>query len=157
MEKLRKAVEKATEGLVFISEGDAQVLFVGAPGSQVTEVTPEAVVALLSAQHDGRTDLYLGSTGPLAPLDGRPVEVRDAGSFFANRVQPSDPEDKTSVRYARQWRELQKVLTQELQDLRVIRFGDPEWGTMSGGISVFIVGRTAAGELAGVLTGSVET
>jgi hypothetical protein len=85
------------------------------------------------------------------------VEVRDAKEFFSRRIESVDPADPASQEYARKLRELQLALEKHLQELRVIRFGEPGRTDVSGEISVFIVGRTEDGDLAGVLTGAVET
>jgi anti-sigma factor RsiW len=156
LEKLRKEVEKATEGLVFISESDARVVFVAAPEACVEEVTPEAVVRWLSAQHDGRTDVFLGSE-PLPRLAEMAVEVRSARDFLHNRVEAWDPDDPKSEEASRKWIRISEALEEHLQELRVIRFGEPLFEGVEGQVSVFVVGRTGAGALAGILTGSVET
>jgi hypothetical protein len=157
LKRLRKSVEKATAGLLFMSESDARVLFVANPEANISQVTPEAVVRYLAAQHDGRTELFAPNNAPLAPLAGRPVEVRDAKEFFSRRIENVDPADPSSQEYARKLRELQLALEKHLQEVRVIRFGEPGRTDVSGAISVFIVGRTEDGDLAGVLTGAVET
>jgi hypothetical protein len=144
--RLQRRVERITEGLLFLSESDARFIFVSAPDAGVTDVTPEAVVAFLADQQDGRTDLFVPSNAPLAPLADRPFEVLDADAFFA-RVINTEP----------RLRALQRVLERELEDLTVIRFGDPGRTDVGGVVSIFIVGRTADGALAGVLTGAVET
>ncbi|MDY7231218.1 nuclease A inhibitor family protein [Hyalangium rubrum] len=156
LEKLRKEVEKAAEGLVFISESDARVVFVSAPEARVTEVTPEAVVTWLSAKHDGRTDVFLSPT-PLPRLAEKAVEVKSAGDFLARRTEVADPSDPESGKYASQWSQIRQALEEHLQELRVIRFGEAHRGSVDGQISVFVVGRTQEGALAGILTGSVET
>ena len=157
LEKLRKEVERAAEGLIFISESDARVVFVAAPQSCVQEVTAEQVVRWLSSQHDGRTDV-LFSDAPLAGLAQKAVEVKSATDFLRNRMEVVDPEDPDARKAARKWSRIRKALEEHLQDLRVIRFGEPHYdGTVDGLISVFVVGRTQDGDLAGILTASVET
>ena len=58
--------------------------------------------------------------------------------------------DPASVASAARFAALKTLLQANLTDLTVVRFG-------SRNLSSFIVGRTAAGELAGLLTGQVET
>jgi hypothetical protein len=156
LEKLRKEVEKAAEGLVFISESDAHVVFVAAPEAGVEEVTPEEVVRWLSAQHDGRTDVFLGNE-PLPRLAEKAVEVKSARDFLSNRVEAVSYDEAASKETARKWSRIRQALEEHLQDLRVIRFGEPHYDTVDGQVSVFVVGRTEDGGLAGILTGSVET
>ncbi|HEX8706487.1 MAG TPA: nuclease A inhibitor family protein [Myxococcaceae bacterium] len=156
LEKLRKEVEKAAEGLLFLSETDARVVFVAAPEARVEEVTPEEVVTWLSAQHDGRTDVFLGGE-PLPVLAEKAVEVKSARDFLRNREESVDREDPESMEAARKWSRIRQALERHLQELRVIRFGEPHYDTVDGQISVFVVGRTEEGALAGILTGSVET
>jgi hypothetical protein len=156
LEELRKEVEKAAEGLVFISESDARVVFVAAPEAGVEEVTPEEVVRWLSARHDGRTDVFLGSE-PLPRLAEKAVEVKSARDFLSNRVEAVDDEDPESKDSASKWSRIRQALEESLQELRVIRFGEPHHGSVDGQVSVFVVGRTEDGGLAGILTGSIET
>jgi hypothetical protein len=156
LEKLRKEVEKAAEGLIFISESDARVVFVAAPEADVEEVTPEEVVTWLSEQHDGRTDVMLGGE-PLMPLAELGVETRSARDFLSQHAGDVDPESPDSAKSARKWSRIRQALEENLQELRVIRFGQPHYDTVDGLVSVFVVGRTEDGALAGILTGSVET
>jgi hypothetical protein len=155
--RLQRQVERITDGLLFLSESDARFIFVSDAEAGVTEVTPEAVVAFLSDEQDGRTDLFLPSNEPLAPLADRPFEVLDADAFFARILNNLDPADLASRETARRLRQLQRTLERNLEDLTVIRFGDPGRTDVGGVVSIFIVGRTADGALAGVLTGAVET
>ncbi len=155
--RLQRQVERITEGLLFLSESDARFIFVGDANARVTDVTPEAVVTFLSDEHDGRTDLFVPSNPPLAPLAGRPFEVLDADAFFARIIGNLDPADPASRETGRRLRQLQRLLERELEDLTVIRFGEPGRTDVSGQVSIFIVGRTREGALAGVLTGAIET
>ncbi len=155
--RLQRQVERLTEGLLFLSESDARFIFVANADAGVTDVTPEAVVSFLSDEHDGRTDLFVPNNPPLAPLAGRPFEVVDADAFFARIIGNLDPADPASRETARRLRQLQRVLARDLEDLTVIRFGEPDRTGVSGQVSIFIVGRTEEGALAGVLTGAIET
>ncbi|QSQ27511.1 hypothetical protein JY651_22490 [Pyxidicoccus parkwayensis] len=158
LENLRKEVEQAAEGLVFISESDSRVVFVAAPEARVEEVMPAAVVKWLSAQHDGRTDV-LFQDEPLPRLAARAVEVKEADTFLHNREQILEPDEPESVEAARKWSLIREALEQNLQELRVIRFGEPHprYDTVEGQVSIFVVGRTQDGALAGILTCAVET
>ncbi len=155
--RLQRQVERLTEGLLFLSESDARFIFVANADAGVTDVTPEAVVSFLSDEHDGRTDLFVPNNPPLAPLAGRPFEVVDADAFFARIIGNLDPADPASRETARRLRQLQRVLARDMEDLTVIRFGEPDRTGVSGQVSIFIVGRTEEGALAGVLTGAIET
>jgi len=155
--RLQRQVERITEGLLFLSESDARFIFVADADAGVTDVTPEAVVTFLSDEQDGRTDLFVPNNPPLAPLAGRPFEVLDADAFFARIIGNQDPADPASRETARRLRQLQRVLERDLEDLTVIRFGEPGRTDVSGQVSIFIVGRTEEGALAGVLTGAIET
>ena len=70
--------------------------------------------------------------------------------FLDDRATNVDPNDPASIAQGKRFAELKAVLESQLTDLKVYRFG-----TIS--ISTFIVGRTSTGELAGLLTGQVET
>jgi hypothetical protein len=78
------------------------------------------------------------------------VEEKEADKWLNSHCTSSDPSDSVSVEQAQKMSGLRDFLKSQLTDLKVFRFGEVN-------ISVFIVGRTANGELAGALTGLVET
>lgn len=146
--ELKTKVEAAVNGLWLTSESDAKIKFLTGTQLNGAAITPAIVRAQLGAQHDAvMSDVMYGMT-PLASRSQ--TEVRSANAFLTQLATPMDPGDPDSVASAAKFAELKKLLETNLTDLQVIRFG-----TIN--ISTFIVGRTAAGELAGVLSGQVET
>ena len=146
--ELKTKVEAAVNGLWLTSESDAKLKFLTGTQLNGAAITPAIVRTQLSAQHDAvMSDVMYGMT-PLASRSE--TEVRSANAFLTQLATPMDPADPDSVASAAKFAELKKLLQDNLTDLQVIRFGRIN-------ISTFIVGRTAAGELAGVLTGQVET
>ncbi|NOK12660.1 nuclease A inhibitor family protein [Corallococcus exercitus] len=162
LEKLRRAVEAAADGLVTYSETTARVVFVAAPGAGVNEVTSEAVITWLSAQHDGRGDIFFSDSASLFPLAEQCCEDWGLGRrFLDGHSRIDDPTDPESVESARKWGLIRDAMLEHLQQVRVFRFGDLfEHGgsdTVMGQVSIFVVGRTQDGSLAGVLTAKAET
>jgi hypothetical protein len=148
MAELKTKVEAAVNGLWLTSESDAKLKFLTGTQLNGAAITPAIVRSQLGAQHDAvMGDVMYGMT-PLASRSE--TEVRSASAFLTQLATPMDPADPDSVASAAKFAELKKLLQDNLTDLQVIRFG-----TIN--ISTFIVGRTASGELAGVLSGQVET
>lgn len=146
--ELKTKVEAAVNGLWLTSESDAKIKFLTGTQLNGAAITPAIVRSQLTAQHDAvMSDVMYGMT-PLASRSQ--TEVRSANAFLTQLATPMDPADPDSVASAAKFAELKKLLEENLTDLQVIRFGRIN-------ISTFIVGRTAAGELAGVLSGQVET
>jgi hypothetical protein len=152
LNELKRQVDAATSGLWLTSESDAHVAFIrgGAIGSQ--PITEALVREQLGAAHDQLgPDIYGSHNNHFIPLADRTAEpVRDAHAFLARRSQPGDPSDPASVAQAQQWAQLSQVLESNLTDLQLYRFGTVD-------ISVMLVGRTADGELTGVMSAVVET
>jgi|JI10StandDraft_1071094.scaffolds.fasta_scaffold16852_3 hypothetical protein len=146
--QLKSAVEVATQGLTLMSETDANLRFVSANAIGTTAITPHLIRQKLTYQHDRLIDSVMSGGTPLAKRTGS--EVRDAQAFLTRLATPNDPSDPASVDQARRFGELKTLLESQLTDMTVVRFGDVN-------ISTFIVGRTKTGELAGILTGQVET
>ena len=78
------------------------------------------------------------------------VEERTANDFFGRLANGVDPNDPDSIARGLEFAKLKTVIDSQLSDVKVYRFGEIA-------ISTFIVGRTKTGELAGLLTGVVET
>ena len=86
-----------------------------------------------------------------ASLAGRTsVETRSANAWLSKLSVSSDPGEPRADASAARFAELKTELQANFTDLVVFRFGKRN-------ISTFIVGRTATGELAELLTGEVYT
>lgn len=146
--QLGPALTAAVDGLWLTSESDAKLKFVSGTQLNGAAITPALVRAQLGAQHDVLMPEVMNGASRLASRTR--TEVRSANAFLTRLATPMDPADPASVASAARFAQLKTLLQANLADLTVVRFG-------SRNISTFIVGRTASGELAGVLTGQVET
>jgi hypothetical protein len=129
-DSLFEKIKKATEGLYYISETDAEILpFAGTKAEAVTAKN------------------LLSQTGNEISA---PVEERNFAEFFARltKIQDwfGDEEKQTAARFA----ELQKLLEDNLKDLKVFKVGRIE-------IHIYVVGLDADGNLTGIKTRAVET
>lgn len=127
---LPERIRKASEGLYYISETDAEILpFTGTKAESVTKET------------------LLRQTGN---DPGTPVEERSFAEIFARltAVQDwfGDEEKQTAAKFA----ELKNLLEKNLKDLKVFKVGRIK-------IDIYAVGLDAQGDLTGIKTKAVET
>lgn len=148
---VQAALEAASAGLFMPSETDASFKFVKGTALNGAPITADVVRAQLGAQHDALISSVMYVDPSEVALAGKTqVEQRDGNAFLDRVIANVDPGDPDSVAMGQRFAELKAKLGSELTDLTVFRFG-----TVS--ISTFLVGRTRTGELAGLLTGQVET
>ncbi len=149
--ELKTKLDAATADLWLTSETDAKLKFISGGALHGAAITPALVRAQLGAQHDVMIPDVMYVDPSEIPLAGKTtVEEVNAADFLDDRATNVDPNDPASIAQGKRFAELKAVLESQLTDLKVYRFG-----TIS--ISTFIVGRTSTGELAGLLTGQVET
>ena len=123
-------IERACEGLIYISETDAPVLaFAGQPADAVT------------------ANVILQQTGLAADA---PVEERNFAEFFDRLTAIRDWYGEAEKARAQKFLELQKLLEENLSELKVIRIGRIQ-------LDIFAVGIDKDGCLMGVSTKAVET
>jgi hypothetical protein len=126
-----QALATAISGLLYMSETD----------------TPFEIV------HWKKQD-SICSTADLLSLIGKssglPVENVGLGEFFHDLIQDHDCHDAEAKKTVDKYRHLLTVLEEHLTDLKVFKVGEVE-------IDIYIVGRTAEGDWAGVMTTAVET
>ncbi len=149
--EVKTKLEAATADLWMPSETDAKFKFLGGTQLNGAPITADLVRAQFSAMHDAIISdvMYMEpSQVPLALHTA--VEERNATDFFNHRINGVDPNDPDSIAQGQRFATLKTVIDSQLTDVKVFRFGDIT-------ISTFIVGRTKTGELAGLLTGQVET
>ncbi|HEX8178281.1 MAG TPA: nuclease A inhibitor family protein [Pyrinomonadaceae bacterium] len=129
---LLRELKTLTKDLLFMSESDYAVKpFVQAPKGQPA-MSPQDFVASKKA-------------GPNAA-------VNEVGfdSFFQSAMEEQDWQTPEARATARKFQALVKALKENLSDIKVYKVGDTE-------ADVYVVGKTAAGSLAGVTTKVVET
>lgn len=128
--ELQKNLEKACEKLIYISETDSPVEpFLD---STIDEITKDSVSKVL-----GRKPAEV-------------VEEIELRTFFEKLTRDRDWHNDTQRRLTKRFADLEKLLVENLDDPKVFRFGTIR-------IDIFVVGRDADGNLAGVKTAAVET
>lgn len=128
---LGDALALAAQGALFLSESDFPYEPVGFAGEGAPTAAKVLAVSGLAAD----------ST----------VETRTFDELFAFRAREVEPDmDPFERDQLLRTRHLRRVLEGNLTDTLVVRIGEIQ-------IQVFIVGRTACGDLAGVVTTSIET
>ena len=103
--------------------------------------------------HWEKRDTILSSADLLSFIgqsSGLPVENVGLGEFFHDLIQDRDWHDAEAKKTVDKYRHLLTVLEEHLTDLRVFKVGEVE-------IDIYIVGRTAEGDWAGIMTTAVET
>jgi hypothetical protein len=78
------------------------------------------------------------------------VEEIELRTFFEKLTRDRDWHNGAQQRLTKRFAELEKLLTENLDDCKVFRFGTIR-------IDIFVVGRDGEGNLAGVRTVAVET
>ncbi len=151
MAQAKTALEAATNGLLMPSETDANFIFMQGSALNGAPITPAVVRAQLTAQHDAQIANVMYTDPSERSLAAKTqVEQLDGNQFLDRIIGNVDPNDPASQAMGQKFAALKATLSTQLTDLTVLRFG-----TIS--ISTFIVGRTHDGQLAGLLTGQVET
>ncbi|MBC8044051.1 MAG: nuclease A inhibitor family protein [Rhizobacter sp.] len=133
-DELVETFAKASGGLLFMSESDYPFTAFLWPNAAAEPLTHERLITLSGLGIPPET----------------PVEEQTLDYFFRNAATDKDwhtQEDKQTVE---QYRDLVQTLNAELTDIKVYRVGSVE-------IAVYIVGKTAAGDLAGLSTTVIET
>ena len=123
-------LERAADGLLFMSEADYPFETVHWKG--VPEISPQFLRALTGHAEDA------------------PVEIVGVDDFFRVAVSDKNRHTPESRREAKRYRQLVRILKENLDDLKVYRVGEIN-------IPVYIVGRAKAGNWLGLSTRVVET
>jgi len=128
-EQLTKELREATRGLTFMSESDYpfEVFNWGAK-----EPTPEFLRGLTKEAADA------------------PVETKTAADFFKASAAEAPWKNADQLAEARKFQKLQRLLEQNLKDLKVFRVGAVN-------LPVYVAGRADSGNWLGVSTRVVET
>lgn len=128
METLAERIEKASQGLYYISETDAEIVpFVG---KEAESVTCEEILK------QTRTDDF--------------VEERDFTELFRRLTGIQDWFAAEELENVRKFNELKRLLEDNLRDLKVFKIGKIE-------IDIYIVGLDQQNILTGIQTKAVET
>ncbi len=145
--QLGKALAPHLKGLEYMSEGDSPVTYVSVHDSAKKGLTPANVLELFKKELAKELD----STEPVV------ADILSAKAS-AKALAPSDDADDPD---APKWNAAFKLLQQHLTDVRFVKVGPQDekgkLATDQGMYSVFIVGKTADGKIAGLHYTSVET
>lgn len=148
---LKANLEALTADIWWPSETDARLMFVSSNGIGNAPITAELIRTRLGAQHDALISQVMYISPGEELLSSRPeVEELNANDYLNHIINAADENDPDSLARAAQIATFRDALNAQLTDLKVFRFGRIS-------ISVFIIGRTPNGALAGMLTGQVET
>lgn len=124
---LLQELQQASEGLLFISENDY----------------PLTAFVWEKAADGFNTDTLLAKSGHPA---GTLVETRTVDNFFRNAIR----DDLYGEEAAARFRQVVELLKTRLTDIQVYRLGEIS-------IDVYVIGKTANGDLAGYTTRLIET
>jgi hypothetical protein len=128
--ELQKDLEKACEKLIYISETDSPVEpFLD---SAIDEITKDSVAKALGRK----------------PAEA--LEEIELHTFFEKLTRDRDWHTDAQQLLTKRFAELEKLLTENLDDCKVFRFGTIR-------IDILVAGRDGEGNLAGVRTVAVET
>lgn len=79
-----------------------------------------------------------------------PIKIVELDDFFAVTITEQDWHEQEEQRIVERYKKLLKVLKQNLTDIKVYRLGVVD-------IDVYIIGKTADGDFAGLATKVIET
>lgn len=128
--ELTKKIEKIAEGLIYISETDAEIsAFIG-------EKTETVTVKEVLKQIGDTTD--------------PPVEERDFNEFFSRLTKLQDWFGSEEIFIAEKFAELKTLLEENLKDLKVFKIGKIK-------LDIYVVGLDNENNLTGIKTKAVET
>lgn len=124
---LKRALEDACEGAVYISETDAAIEPVLIEGT------------LLSIEEAA------GNLAASGPVESMPVE-----EFFDKLTKDREWHGEAEKKRVRQFRKITMVISDNLADVRMFKAGRVRF-------RIFVLGRDVDGNIAGIRTESVET
>lgn len=146
-DKLGKALAPSLKGLQYMSEGDSDVTFVSVADKAGKGLTPANVLALFQKQLKAEQE---DSASLVAEIDS----AKESAKALAPSDDAEDPD-------APKWNAAFKLLKDNLTDVRFVKVGPKDakgkLATDQGLYSVFLVGKTADGKIAGLHYTSVET
>lgn len=129
---VRERLERASEGLLYLSEDEASFRFFHLPFPAEEPLEAERFAARLEVPAGTR------------------VEERSLESFLAGHIEESDPADPAAQGQVARFRALREALRETLGEVRVFRVGEVE-------IHCYLVGRGPRGDVMGLSTRALET
>ena len=149
---LQSEVTRVSEGLWYMSESDYPFSFVRATDAEV--VSEAAVREAFAAAVDADPD----ADKPMADLFSMQATWEEWKGQMHSCADPND-DSPEGLEQCSKMRNLEQVLESNLEDIQVFYFGaDGAPGSVDGtAVSIFIVGTTPEGSLAGVRTIAIWT
>ena len=127
---LAEEIEKAVEGLYYMSETDAEIFpFIG---GKTESVTAETLLEQIKQPKN------------------TPVEERNFDEFFEHLTKMQDWFGEEEAETAKKFTNLRNLLKKNLKDLKVFKISKIN-------LEIYFVGLDADGRLAGIKTEAVET
>ncbi len=132
LDSLITALQKASEGLLYMSESDYPYKVIRWEGSPETSLTEEFIRQKAEVSDD------------------TPVEIVEFSDFYDPGAPDPDWYGETEKAEATKFRNLMKLLMDNLAHLKIFRVGEIE-------IDIYIVGQVDGGEIVGLATKAIET
>ncbi|HEX2188930.1 MAG TPA: nuclease A inhibitor family protein [Longimicrobiaceae bacterium] len=129
---VRERLERAAEGLLFVSETESQFEYVELPGAGEGALTPDGVRAALGEP------------------EGTPVSELTLDRFLAGHVEEADPADPVARENVARFAALKQALAECLSGVTVFRVGDVQ-------VRYYALGRAPGGGVAGLAASALET
>lgn len=129
---VRERLERASEGLLYLSEDEASFRFFHLPFPAEEPLDAERFAVRLEVPAGTR------------------VEERSLETFLAGHIEESDPADPVAQEQVGRFRALREALRDTLGEVRVFRIGEVE-------IRCYLVGRGPGGDVMGLSTRALET
>lgn len=156
--KLGTEVNKFKADAWYISESDYQPQYFAKDFPAGHELNANNVMTALRPELVKHFD---DASGVLKDFTAEVYSARDAKEFLAGLSESSDPNDDYSVKSAKAFGEIVKLLDGNLTDVHVVKVGPKDsrgkLASDNGLYAYTIIGRNADGKVAGVMIGSVET
>lgn len=151
--EFKTEAEAASAGLLYMSESDFPFSFVSAPLSSATAPIDEAAV------RKAFSSVVDADASADKPMASNVSMSQSWETWQAAEHMCSDPNDEVMVEQCKKMRNLEQVLGANLTDIQVFYFGAKGTpGDVQGiGVSIFLVGRTPDGQIAGVRTIAIWT
>jgi hypothetical protein len=130
--QLEEKLKNLVDGLLMLSETDAPFEYYILEDSKDLLLNKETVATIA-----GKTT-------------GDEIETETLEHFFRNMVRLNPEDSDERKKEAARFKELQEQLQQQLQDVKVYRAGNTS-------ITIYILGKTDNGDIAGLRTLIVET
>lgn len=125
--ELRKVLENACRGMVYISETDAEISAIVAEGDR------------------SPAERFVRSRAEVGAIETKPAE-----DFFERLTKDHEWHGDAERERVRRFRRLEKVVLENLVNVRMFRVGRIR-------IDIFVLGHDANGNIAGIMTKAVET